>query len=323
MKEFREQEDWAIENLKNCLNQFLDNDIGSKYLAHYCSALSAISIIQEGIAYFSPADTMNDHSEFHFLFDKVIRNLNLELVENEVSNSEFIVELINHLIKNKNVQLHNSFVFCLSEANNPKQVDNLSMWRAYASDGEGCALIFDKAKLMQENGTGQFPISAWKVRYWDSNTAELEANKIAKSIIRTLSNIDHDIFYNNIEGIKSYLTARITDLCFISKHDGFEEEKEVRLIYRYEYDLEPKTFRACAKIIGGQVNARLQVNLKKYDEYNIDIGLSGILHSVMAGPSPNQLQIRKSLILALQDIGLNVDSEMLLSSRTPYRPNRR
>lgn len=323
MRTFRDQEDWAIGRLENQINSFLNNDIDSTYLAHYCSIVSATSIIQSGISFFSPADTMNDHREFHFIYDKILSNLQLQFTRGPHRNNQNIIKVITHLHRSKIFQMNNSFVFCLSEIESPKKSDNLSMWRAYASDGEGCALIFKTDKLLSDDIKGQFPIYAWKVRYFSEEEAEEEARNFAETIIEALSQINNTEFEDNIEGIQSFLSSKLTDLCFACKHSGFSEEKEVRLVYRFEYDLDPHTFTATTKILGGDVNVRLPVELKPYSEFNIDLSISNILDSVMVGPSPNQSKYMKSLYLALKHARFICNKDNLIPSTTPYRPIRR
>lgn len=323
MKSFHDQEAWTHDNINGDLKEFLDDDVNSPFLAHYCSSIAATSIIQSGICYFSPIDVMNDHSEFNFLYEKIVKHLFLRIRKHPVRNIRFILDVIDNIIDGKDNSINNAFVFCLTKLSSHFKADNLSMWRAYASDGEGCAIIFDTTKLIDKAAIGQFPITAWNVKYYDEKSANIESSKIADRIVSILENLEAEDFESNIDGIKSYINSRISDLCFASKHLGFSEEKEVRLVYRSEYDLRPKTFSPCAKIMGKQVNARLPVKLKEYPDFNINITLENIVHSVMVGPSENQIQITKSLQLALRDAGIDCTPSNLLKSNTPYRPNRR
>ena len=323
MKSFLDQEAWTHDNLNGGLKEFLDDDVNSPFLAHYCSSISATSIIQSKICYFSPIDVMNDHSEFNFLYEKIVKHLLIIIRKRTIRNVGYIIDVIDSIIDGKDNSINNAFVFCLTKLYSHFKADNLSMWRAYASDGEGCAIIFDTTRLIDKDAIGQFPITAWNVKYYDEKSANRESAKIANRIISVLEDLKAEEFESNMDGIKSYINSRVSDLCFASKHLGFSEEKEVRLVYRSEYDLKPKTFSPCAKIMGNQVNARLPVELKEYPEFNINISLKNIVHSVMIGPSENQIQITKSLQLALCDAGIDCTSSNLLKSSTPYRPNRR
>ena len=122
---------------------------------------------------------MNDYNEYYFMFNKIIFALK---ERQSLTKSNFLLSLLNIISNSHSIQSNNCYVFCLSMANTYDDIDKLSMWRAYASDGEGCALVFDCDTVLATPNEHKFPISGWAVNYFNDNGAEEMARLIVKKI---------------------------------------------------------------------------------------------------------------------------------------------
>lgn len=110
-------------------------------LYHYCHTPTAFNILQSQTIRLSPLSAANDSMEgrvFASAFRKIVATSRLPRSVAEIA-SIVIDGHANHM---------EGFAFCLSENG-----DLLSQWRAYADDGYGVALGFDKALLGGDHGS--------------------------------------------------------------------------------------------------------------------------------------------------------------------------
>lgn len=317
-----EQQKWASSKLAPIMAKHAINDIDFKYLVHYCGSKSAHAIISNRNLLFSPLYSMNDSKEFYFMYNEIFRSLNnkMHYIKSycPIHISNFLATLHQELTQAHNFQSNNGYIFCASAANEVDDIDKLSMWRAYASDGEGCALIFNADVVLAEPNENQFPISGWRVHYYDEESAINKSNDIINDIITLINTITEADIAKYGPGLITMICAKIGDFCMSAKHSGFREENEVRLIYRKEYDLD-NLFQPYACNMSSSITPRISVPIKKYQHYGFETSLEKSLQGVMVGPSPNQSQIQNALDILINSSIEEEEKKPLLRSKTPYR----
>jgi hypothetical protein len=132
--------------------------------------------------------------------------------------------------------LLDTYVFCLSE-HDPTNPDGiLSMWRGYGGNGSGAAIVFDTSKLAAMEDS---PLIVGKVSYaseqerfaWFAKTAGKAAD-----LLRS-----HSIPNDKLWLAAWRLFDRIKLFALFTKHHGFAEESEWRVVYMIERDTEVGT----------------------------------------------------------------------------------
>ncbi|ETX34450.1 hypothetical protein SPFCAV_00904 [Salmonella enterica subsp. enterica serovar Gallinarum/Pullorum str. FCAV198] len=205
---------------------------------HYCSPESFFSIIQNQRLWLSSMDHMNDYMEKKWFYSTLKKYLYKNLDANCVD--QFIAHL------DDNISIGTPFACCLS-----KSGDILSQWRAYAKDGFGVSIGFDREKLdvydgiIGNNLDPKHRLTLSDISYMDINVIECLAERILSrySFIKKyyMNEIISTSKFNRYDKCILELISNIIHLNTTTKNPAFKEEKEVRLVYqtldtgRYEY----------------------------------------------------------------------------------------
>lgn len=206
------------------------------HLVHYCDFAALNGIISQKEIWLSPVALMNDYNELRKgqkLFKRFaqdgepLQDLGRALQDTQV-------DLFNLLSDEFNNRLHsdwtNSYVSCWSMRDIPSnEHDDLTMWRGYASEGNGVAIVIDHSKI---NPEGDFAgeIVASPVLYETEENFAIRAKECLESFFDNLMKLDPKVRLEN----KSIVARAFGELCFhlaiTHKHLGFAAEKEWRFI---------------------------------------------------------------------------------------------
>jgi Protein of unknown function (DUF2971) len=124
-----------------------------------------------------------------------------------------------------------TYVFCASE-HDPANTDGLlSMWRGYGQHGNGAALIFDTAKITPVPTS---PLIAARVSYASDQdrVQQLQAMIADWATITKRERLPEAKLY--LASYSAFMT--IKTFALTTKHSGFSEEREWRIIYYPERD---------------------------------------------------------------------------------------
>jgi hypothetical protein len=212
----------------------------SVHLAHYTSLDVLEKIMQTNEIWFSNPLFMNDHQEMRFVLFEAFK------VITELQNDKDALSLAGGMQNFTKISsaFHNAFqnfdinhaldvyVFCLSKYDSVNQRDGLlSMWRGYGANGEGAALVFNTAFVTLVPGS---PLLIVEVQY--ANDSERRA-WLHKAFYQVLSMFaGHDITEQNLSVIGFNLFQLALVFSLSSKHPGFREEQEWRVIYLPDRD---------------------------------------------------------------------------------------
>lgn len=293
-------------------------------LAHYTSLQNIESILRSSEFWMANPTQMNDFQELEFaltrgvdLFatsDKIRKALGgNERFTKFASNLDF---KFNHFRDN---DFPDTYIFSLSEVDQDDLDGRLSMWRAYGADGNGGALVFDTANLEPGEDT---PLQIVKVEYGsnEQRISWIERQiETVSSVIESNNVSDDDIFsiaYKVFERIKLYA------LC--TKHKGFIEEREWRVIYSNELDRNNiyGTMKSYRNGPNG-IAPVLKLNLEKAAEIAGDkTNFRDYIHGVIIGPSKSSNLAKKAFERFLDEVGYSELKSKIYLCGIPYRNNK-
>lgn len=204
---------------------------GQPLLAHYTSIQVMESILKNSEVWFSNPLFMNDLQEMKFGLNEGTRFFsNIEPLKT-AGGSEARAEILqrayfqyfNHFDMN---EAFDTYIFCLSE-HDPQDNDGLlSMWRGYGQHGNGAAIVFDASKLTIVPTS---PLIFSKVAYLkdDQRIAQVQSNLDAWVGLTARSALPDDKLH-----LAAYAAfSLVKSLSLVTKHSGFSEEKEWRVVY--------------------------------------------------------------------------------------------
>ena len=209
-------------------------------LAHYTTTQVLEKILTSNEVWFSNPLFMNNMDEVRF---GVLQGNALVMNSQEIAKACKTEERA-QLFKNHfafyfdqfaNQHVLDTYVFCLSDHDKNDNDGKLSMWRGYGANGNGVAIVFDTAKL---NVAENSPLIIANVKYATREARMDWLNNLLSTFANILSTAD-------IPNEKLYLAAhslfeRIKLFALYTKHQGFKEEDEWRIVYLPERDREKK-----------------------------------------------------------------------------------
>lgn len=209
-----------------------------------------------------------------------------------------------------------TYVFCLSEHKNADNDGKLSMWRGYGSNGNGAAIIFDTSKLGVSEGS---PLIFSKVKY---ATKEERIGLVKKIILGFIQSLQGIVLLDNQTHIPAYLLfERIKLAALFTKHNGFEEEEEWRVVYLLERDRQKKMidmFDYSVSQNGIEPKLKLKIIPIK-GLTSDDLSLSKIIDRIILGPSISSPLVHGTVSRMLEKLGKPELKSRLHFSSIPFR----
>lgn len=289
-------------------------------LVHYTSAEVAHSILTRREFWMRNAQTMNDYSEI--AHGGSCLEFAAETGALEELGTAF--EAIIPGAFSKGMQLfegwrsalhHNTFLTCVSEhlgsKNEEDELGRLSMWRAYGGDN-GVALILNPSFLdnvEMENVVTSPVFYATKAQFCE------EVSRVAARI----SAIPDKLHALGLEALAAnvFHIFRYAVLC--TKHPGFREEREWRVIYTPDLGRSPY-IKADTAVVRGVPQIIQKIQLVD----DPDNGVRGIeplqlIDGVLIGPSQFPMTLIEIFFHDLKGIGVENPYDRLRYSNIPLR----
>lgn len=211
------------------------------HLAHYTSISVLEKTISNNEIWFSHPLFMNDHEEMSFGIREGIRIIQEASAGSTFSDLAGGIDNFNKLsqhylsfIRVFNTEVSKDvYVFCLSEYDFLTQRDGrLSMWRGYGANGNGVALVFNTSFLTTAKDS---PLLIGKVRY---GTAEERVSWVKGSFNKCLMILnDNGVTAQNMWRTAWHMFRLTLYHSLSSKHPGFKEEHEWRVVYFSDLDV--------------------------------------------------------------------------------------
>jgi hypothetical protein len=267
---------------------------------------------------------MNDYSEIKYGIELFNRALSSEAIGPRFErllnsmNCDLHARLINSLRAIFESQNSQTYIACLSEhGNSPNDLlyGRLSMWRAYGGN-ENVALIFNGEVVTGSDGPSGAFVSP--VLYAD-------LGKFISKFSILLDRLDHHLpSFQHIdpESILRTLVWVFHFATISTKHPGFSEEREWRIIYSPEY------FGESTHLIHEEVEIdgvrqsvyKMQLVYSNQPCSDRDV-IRNALERILIGPTENPELIRANLLSSLHATGFDKSADMIKNSSIPFRRN--
>jgi len=309
--------------LRDIICPFLRNHpepqaISARHFAHYTSAKTAIDILDNQEIWMRSASLMNDFMEIthgqHCLNDALQGETGTQLVDSFGSKSGLFEESLS-LISSWIPQLtNNTYITCVSEHDEKEDAHGrLSMWRAYGKP-QGVALILKgNAFTLEGSSVG---IYASPIKYHNST----DITQTLREIIQSVTNNKATIELAKNDQLSKWIYTAFTHLLLFTKHPGFMEEREWRVVSRPDYGASPLITEQVSTINGTpQIVKKLKFPNNPDAQFHNELGIKNILDRIIIGPCEHPLAIKASLVRTLSQIGISSPDTLVHISGIPLR----
>lgn len=289
-------------------------------LAHYTSAVTAEAILRGKELWLSHPILMNDVEELQWGIREAIKILSTHKgVETACGSYDRFDRFINLFQEHVDLYDHGHarslFAACFSMHEEGDGDGILSMWRAYGSNGEGVAIVFDTAKITPQDDS---PFILGPVKYCLPGEREAlirkEIEKIADFFLRKLSEIG-----DKKMGLSaSYLLEKIKFISLTTKHCGFKEENEWRLIYFSERDSE-NLFENYVDYAAGVTGFQPKLKIPLDGRVSWIPNLSDLIAEIILGPSHGSVLAINAFERMLDKSDLGSVKSRVRRSTIPFR----
>lgn len=295
-------------------------------LAHYTSMESLEKIAISNELWLSNPLYMNDWEELQFGINAGATSLrNCKSVQAACGSSDMFAYLLEQFESfYSTYAVHHvidTYVLCFSEHDRENTDGVLSMWRGYGAQGGGVAIVFDTSAIDPEDSPS--PLMLGKVKYL---TTQARKDWIADNLEKLATLLkSYPITHDNLHYAAYFWFERLKMFALFTKHIGFSEEREWRLVCLGERD----NIRALEPMRGYYVSAhgvepKLKLRIQRIPGVlNQDYSLERIVHQILLGPTASSDLSLKSIGRMLALSGLPALSSRILSSTIPYRQNLR
>jgi len=294
--------------------------IGRGRLVHYTSAASALEIMRTKEFWMREPSCMNDYAEVEHgincivqVYDKSETGKSFKELLKKL-NPEIPSKIENHFFQSNFNPRIEHYVACLSEHHDHEDTNGrLSMWRAFGGANERVAIVLNSKPIL--DGPGNLKIHAAPVGYFEDKNFERELEVIVQNMSAKMSLLEQ--FDPKLVLLIVLNLLRITALA--TKHPGFTEEQEWRLIYSPILDPSPHMSREI-RSIGGVVQTVCKIPLRETASGEKTGGeLPGLINRIIIGPTQYPLAMRKAFVELLEIAGVPDPKSKVSISSIPIR----
>ncbi len=292
-------------------------------LAHYTSVRTLERIAQTGEIWFSNPLYMNDVDELRYGM-----NLGLHAVRTHPGLREAcprdhynaLLDAFDKLFTDfDNESAFDVYVFSCSEHDAGIGDDGLlSMWRGYGGDGNGVAIVFEMSRLLASPG---LPLLVRQVQYLSYDESEAWMDRKLADFAAALARLQVPL--DAMPAAAAALFERIKLFALFTKHRGFHEEREWRVVYLREHDEAGRLTQQLHYDISGRgIEPKLRFDLAALrGEAGEGPGLEDIVERVILGPVlATPLALRS--VQRMLEIFRPPWAQRVFRSSTPYRAQR-
>ena len=285
---------------------------------HYTSASAAMKIIETKTFWMRKTSCMNDFMEVdHGLrcLDAAYSGEIRERLQATLNGIFYgIANEIEELFRGWVLDLRtNAYITCFSEHLDTEDMHGrLSMWRAY-SESTGVALVVNKTLLLSESAP--LKIATSPVAYLDDTNFRIEFERV---VDRIGANTDFLRTFGREAIVRSVFNAfKFAALC--TKHPGFIEEKEWRVIYMPTM-AKSEHLGKDIEVIRGTPQPVYKIPLKNIPEEGlVGIEIPEILDRIIIGPTEYPAAIQDAFETLLADAGVEDPKSRVCVSGLPLR----
>jgi hypothetical protein len=291
-------------------------------LAHYTSIETLTKILEGKELWFSNPLFMNDIEEMRFGLNSALEAFHQSEHVKRACRSKGELEQVHtwyfqqHRLFDQKYAL-DVYVFCLSEHPESDFDGKLSMWRGYAENGNGAAIVFDMSKIEPVEGS---PFHIAKVKYKSTD----ERVKGIQRILELWANlvVEHRPEDQDLHDAVFFLFRVFVASALSTKHHGFSEEIEWRVIYSpSEEDNELVKDMFSYKVTRRGIEPLLKFPVvAKQGISGPSLDLSNIIDRIILGPTLASSLAKNAFTQMLDRKGMSWLSPRVHSSSIPFRP---
>ncbi|WP_438275114.1 DUF2971 domain-containing protein [Nitrobacter sp.] len=275
-------------------------NVGQRFV-YYTDADTAMKIIKNEEIWMRKSHSMNDYREIEHGFDclngahKKYKDRLCAILDSVYPGfCERLETLFNGWLPHFRT---NTYIACVSEHDvSEDKYGRLSMWRAYGRTA-GVAIVF--------KGDAFFgPSDALKA--YSSPVAYLSDLAFDTEYLRFLDSIKQNLDFIRLAGettIRDYIFGAYRNAVLCTKHPGFSEEREWRVIYQPTFRLSER-IQLEVESIGSVPQIVAKIPLKDVPHENlIGLNLPGSIERIIIGPSKYPAGIFDAFLQILTDLG--------------------
>jgi hypothetical protein len=291
-------------------------------LAHYTSIDVMQKILEHEEVWFSNPLFMNDWEEMRFGMIEgtrlVTEQANL-LVAGETSERATAIERHYNILQSKyqNEGAFDTYIFCLSQ-HRPEDNDGLlSMWRGYGGQGRGAAIVFDANQLTLIPTS---PLLIAKISYASTPGRLADMSALIAQWARITREANLPMEQLHFASWHAY--SMVLNFALTTKHVGFGEEQEWRVIYTADRDV-AGLLRHCLghQITSNGVEPKLKYRIGHIADVTApDFALEKLVGRIILGPSLSSPLAFKSVTRMFENMNKPGYIPKLRASSIPFRP---
>ena len=290
-------------------------------LAHYTSIRTLERIAQTGEIWFSNPLYMNDVDELRYGM-----NLGLHAVRSHTGLRQACPPEHYNALLDAFDALFTAFdsdsafdVYVFSCAEHDEEIGDdglLSMWRGYGGDGNGVAIVFDMHPLM----VARSPLLVHQVQYRSYEASEAWMEEKLQQFADALQRIGGPVAGMNAAA--AALFERIKLFALFTKHRGFHEEREWRIVYLREQDHAGTFQHHLHYAIGSRgIEPRLRFTPETLGAAGTGPKLEQMVQRIILGPVlATPLALRS--VVRMLELYQPAWADRVARSSTPYRSQR-
>lgn len=291
--------------------------------AHYTSADVALQIIKHRTIWLRNATAMNDYTEV----DHGIRLLQqaLHVADGCLSESWGRIDkvasglsdaIIKTLDSFEEAIRYHTYVFCLSEHQNSEDsIGRLSMWRAYARNPVGVAIVMNSQPFISEITSDGFGLFSTKIEYASDANFNAEIKGLVEDIELGAGLIKEVSLDEAARQIAFALCLRALS----AKHPGFHEEQEWRIILN-DGLFSKHVCHRCVESINGIPQVIYKLPIKDYGDFGVfGADPKSLIDRIIIGPSEQGYLIKEAFVDELQSLGFADAADRIIVSNIPLR----
>lgn len=286
---------------------------------HYSSAEAAVGIIGKQQVWMRNARVMNDFSELHHGHECLIH------AYHDTEAGARLQAILDEKFPTLRPKLEqqfdgwlphfqtDTFMTCISEHDDREdRLGRLSMWRAYGG-AVGVAIVVRNTPFI--NSAGDLRIFSAPVSYMGRDEF---ASHFAEIVTEIENNRDY-LATQNADMVAFHLfhMFRIAMLC--TKHPGFHEEKEWRIIHSPSYRPSPN-IGGSVEVIRGVPQHVYKLALQDSEEDSVlGADLNQLLDRIIIGPTEHPWTVRRAFVDLLHAANVSDPENRVFVSDIPIR----
>lgn len=304
-------------------NELLKN---GRRLIHYTSAANAMSICRNNQVWMRNVRCMNDFMEVEHGFQLLQRSFTPPIDSETEKGLRAVAAAVNEIfpgLSEETIKLfegwlpalrNKTYVTCLSEHDaSENEFGRLSMWRSYSSNQVGVGLVINPLPLYNLSDT--FGAFSSPVHYF----GDAELRDVFFEVAKNMADNREFLVGQGREAIKGIFFLVLRSVAMCSKHPGFREEQEWRIMHTQGLD-DQGALTLDVECINGVPQPVFKIPLKDQADGSLTgISIPQLVERVIIGPTQFPLAVYDALVMELEKAGMADAGSKVVYSAIPLR----